>query len=96
MALLLLYTSSFGVAKRATIPDHGENVRSAISSRSSTDADGVPLRPLSNEELHRLLLAPSVRSAVATRVLVNCHTLDRPYGHPDWRQCLMDRTSARP
>ena len=52
------------------------------------DADGIPTRPLNDEELHRLLLALSATNASATTLLTRCHAEGKPYGANGWRTCI--------
>lgn len=52
------------------------------------DADGVPLRPLSDGELFRLLVYLSNRLEAAAVRLARCHAEGTPYGAPGWRACV--------
>lgn len=53
------------------------------------DAEGIPTRQLTDEELFRLLVALSAHSQPATALLARCHGRGLPYGHPDWRSCIL-------
>jgi len=55
------------------------------------DADGIPMRPLSDDELFRLLIALSSHNEPAAMLLAACHASGRPYGHPGWRDCIVSR-----
>lgn len=52
------------------------------------DHDGVPLRPLSDAELHRLLIAVSRTLEPAALRLARCHAEGNGYGMPGWRGCV--------
>lgn len=55
------------------------------------DADGIPTRQLSDDELFRLLVALSSQNEAAAMRLADCHASGRSYGHPGWRNCVVDR-----
>lgn len=52
------------------------------------DADGVPLRPLSDGELFRLLVYLSNQLEAAAVRLARCHAEGTPYGTLGWRACV--------
>jgi hypothetical protein len=52
------------------------------------NADGVPSRPLTDDELHRLLLSLSARNDAAAVLLARCHAAGQGYGAPGWRACI--------
>jgi hypothetical protein len=51
-------------------------------------AEGVPTRPLSDEELFRLLTALSGRNDAAAALLAKCHAEGSPFGAVGWRACV--------
>lgn len=55
------------------------------------DADGIPMRPLSDDELFRLLVALSSHNEPTAMLLAACHASGTPYGHPGWRDCIVSR-----
>lgn len=55
------------------------------------DADGIPTRPLTDDELFRLLVALSARNQPAVELLARCHAAGTPHGHPGWRACILTR-----
>lgn len=52
------------------------------------DAEGVPLRRLSDAELFRLLLHLSRTMEAATALLIRCHALGLSHTTPGWRACI--------
>lgn len=66
-------------------------LRQTLPSDLPLDADGIPMRPLSDDELFRLLVALSSRNEPAAMLLAACHARGRPHGHPDWRDCIVSR-----
>ncbi len=55
--------------------------------------DGVPTKPLNDDELYRLLLALSARNDAAAGLLAGCHSEGAPYGSTGWRACVERRRS---
>ena len=55
------------------------------------DRDGMPTRPLNDEELHSLLLTLSARNDTAALLLARCHAAGSPYRTPGWRSCIEGR-----
>lgn len=55
------------------------------------DAEGIPRRPLNDDELHRLLLAFSAVDDRAALLLAACHAAGRGYGMPERRECITPR-----
>jgi hypothetical protein len=52
------------------------------------DDRAIPLRPLSDGELFRLLVALSPLLGAATARLARCHAEGTPFGSPEWRACV--------
>lgn len=50
--------------------------------------EGVPGRPLADEELYRLLVALSARNDPAAALLAACHAEGAQYGTARWRECI--------
>ncbi|WP_237214005.1 hypothetical protein [Falsiroseomonas oryziterrae] len=55
------------------------------------DPNGIPTRSLADRELWQLLLAHSAVNAAVVELLTRCHVTGRPFGHPDWRTCVLSR-----
>ena len=53
------------------------------------DAEGIPTRQLTDEELFQLLLVLSAHNQPAAALLTRCHAQGIAYGHPNWRTCVM-------
>ena len=54
---------------------------------SPPGANDVPVRPLADAELYRLLLVLSVETRPPMDALVACY----PFGRPGWRDCVARR-----
>jgi hypothetical protein len=93
LTVLPLWISAPGLAELGAKPEFEVQT---FSVDLPLDTDGVPLRPLNNRELHRLLLAHSRHNEAVTQALANCHALGLPYGHPEWRRCIMDHAERHP
>ena len=53
------------------------------------DLAGVPTRPLTDDELYRLLVALSARNEPAAVLLAHCHAAGLGAGTPGWRHCIV-------
>lgn len=52
------------------------------------DSEGLPTRPLSDGEVHRILLHLSRSMDAASLRLARCHAAGTPFGSTGWRSCI--------